>query len=143
MKNLNDNFNAGFSLMETMIWVGIVGIFVGLVGVAGMSFWDRAKVKASTSEMQIFSSALLNFYDSEGRYPSEDEGLQILLKNKYLTKTDFKDPWMNPYIYTVSDNGDGFIIKSLGADKKEGGDGTKKDIIVSDNIDGDFLNDDL
>lgn len=136
-------YNHAFSLMETMIWVGIIGIFVGIVGVAGMSFWDRAKVKAAITEMKIYSSALLSYYDSEGKYPTNDEGLKVLLDENYLTKTDFKDPWKNLYIYTVSDEGDGFMIKSLGSDKKDGGKGTKKDLVISENIEGVNLEDEL
>ena len=114
--------------METLIWVGIVGIFVGIVGIAGVSYWDRARVKAATQEMNVYSSALLDFYDKDGKFPTSDEGLKVLLDEDYIKKTDFLDPWKNPYIYTATENG--FTIKSLGSDKKEGGTGTKKDIMV-------------
>lgn len=122
------NLNRGFSLMETLIWVGIVGIFVGIVGIAGVSYWDRARVKAATQEMNVYSAALLDYYDKNGSFPTSDEGLKILLEQNYIKQTKFLDPWKNPYIYNATENG--FTIKSLGSDKKEGGTGTKEDIMV-------------
>jgi general secretion pathway protein G len=123
------NINKAFSLIETLIWVGIVGIFVGLVGIAGISFWDRAKVKAAIQEMKIYSTALLDYYDTEKKYPSNEEGLKILLEKKYVTKTKFLDPWGTPYNYIEADGG--FLISSYGSDKKEGGEGTKKDLVIT------------
>ena len=128
LQKITRRLNKGFSLMETLIWVGIVGIFVGIVGIAGVSFWDRARVKASEQEMNIYSSALLDYYDKNGNFPTTDEGLKKLLEDEYIKETDFLDPWKNPYIYTATENG--FKIKSLGSDKKEGGSGTKEDITV-------------
>ena len=72
--------NYGFSLMETLIWVGIVGIFVGLVGIAGFAFWDRAKVRACVQEMKIYSAALMDYSETEGGLPTNEEGLKILLE---------------------------------------------------------------
>lgn len=134
IKKTNKVINDGFSLMETLIWVGIVGIFVGLVGIAGMSFWDRAKVQGAKQEISIYSAALLEYYETEGEFPQEDDGLIVLLKEGYIIskgKTKTIDPWNQEYIYTLISDGQGFVIKSLGADKKEGGTGTKKDIVIS------------
>ncbi|OHD14614.1 MAG: hypothetical protein A2086_15590 [Spirochaetes bacterium GWD1_27_9] len=127
--------NYGFSLMETLIWVGIVGIFVGLVGIAGFAFWDRAKVRACVQEMKIYSAALMDYSETEGGLPTNEEGLKILLEKGYVTKTKFLDPWQNAYVYTQTDDGQGFMIKSLGSDKKEGGAGTAKDLTVSSGTD--------
>ncbi|OHD72656.1 MAG: hypothetical protein A2355_16030 [Spirochaetes bacterium RIFOXYB1_FULL_32_8] len=135
---MND-LNKGFSLMETLIWVGIVGIFVGLVGVSGVTFMNKAKVRGATQEMKIYSMALLDYYQTEGDYPSADRGLKVLLDEQYVTKTDFKDPWKTAYEYVISEDGLGFTLTSFGADKKPGGTGLHKDIIVSSNNDSDSL----
>jgi general secretion pathway protein G len=135
--------NKGFSLMETLIWVGIVGIFVGLVGITGMTFWDRAKVRAAKQEMNIFSAALLEYYSTEGTLPSEDEGLNLLIEKGYITKgkESIKDPWGGEYIYQIMNDGKGFSLKSLGSDKREGGEGTKGDqTVTSENVGGEDKN---
>jgi len=126
--------NEGFSLMETLIWVGIVGIFTGLVGISGMNFWNSSRVKGAMQEMKVYSAGLLQYYDTEGKYPSNQEGLKVLIEKNIVQKKNTLDPWNNEYIYTVNDEANGFSIKSLGSDKKEGGDGTKKDLEVSENM---------
>ena len=132
IKRFKRSLKKGFSLQETLIWVGIVGIFVSLIGISGMMFWDRSKVRAAKQEMGIISSSLLDYYDSKGKYPSDDEGLKALADEGYVTaKTKFADPWKNPYIYTVTNDGAGYVIKSLGSDKKPGGEGTAADITMS------------
>jgi general secretion pathway protein G len=132
------NINSAFSLIETLIWVGIVGIFVGLVGISGMSFWDRTKVKAAVQELKIYSTALLDYYDTEKQYPTSEEGLKILLEKGYVTKTKFLDPWGAPYNYKATENG--FLISSFGSDKKEGGEGTKKDLIITEGEANEIVN---
>ena len=136
----------GFSLMETLIWVAIVGLFVGLITLSSVTLLSKAKVKAAKQEMTIYSAALLEYYQTEGSFPSDDEGLEILLEEDYVIakgKKKLADPWGTAYVYSVLDDGEAFIIKSLGSDKREGGEkGTKKDIIVSSgNIEDDFADD--
>lgn len=137
--------NNGFSLMETLIWVGIVGIFIGIVGIAGMGLMERTKVQAARQELNVYSAALLSYYQTEGEFPSDDEGLNILISENYIdtkgNKSAAVDPWNQEYIYTLVNDGQGFIIKSLGADKREGGSGTKKDVIITSGNDNESLED--
>lgn len=126
-----DKFDEGFSLTEVLIWAGIVGIFVGLVGIAGSSFINKAKVSGAKIELQTFSAALIAYKESVGKYPTQDEGLAILIKGNYITPTDLKDPWKNNYNYTLLNDGEDFVLTSYGADKREGGKGVKKDIVIS------------
>jgi len=125
------NLKDGFSLMETLVWVAIVGVFVGLVGISGASFLNRAKVRACKQEMRVFSSALLDYMETEGELPDEIQGLSLLLEKGYVVSTAFKDPWGNPYLYSLISQGQDFEIKSFGADKKEGGTGINTDITIS------------
>jgi len=132
IKKIKRSLSKGFSLQETLIWVGIVGIFVSLIGISGMAFWDRSKVRAAKQEMGIISSALLDYYDNKGKYPSDDESLKALADEGYVTSNPkFLDPWKNPYAYNVTNDGAGYTLKSLGSDKKPGGDGTATDITMS------------
>jgi general secretion pathway protein G len=120
--------NNAFSLMEVIIWCGIAAIFSTLVGIAGFSFMEKQKSKAAVQEMGIYSTAILDFYSDTGKYPTNEEGLQMLYDKGYITKEKQLDPWKNEYIYNLEED-KGFTIKSLGSDKKEGGEGNAKDIV--------------
>jgi|GEM_PF-705697 len=132
-KIIKKNYNSGMSLMETVIWSGLVAIMAGIVGFSAFVFWNKAKVGAAKQEINIYSTALLEYFSIEGSFPAEDQGLKILVDKKYLKINDDKDlndPWGEPYVYTVINNGAGYELKTFGADKQEGGEGDKKDIIV-------------
>lgn len=133
-KKLFKKINHGFSLMETIIWVSIVAIFGGIIGFSAAGYLSNAKVTAAKQELNIFSTALLQYYEMEGSYPSDSDGLSALIKNDLLkvkNANDITDPWKTPYEYTSTNDGQGFTLKSLGSDKKEGGNGTKTDLIIS------------
>lgn len=135
IKKIKVHLNSGFSLMETLIWVGIVGIFLGLSGFAMFKQLDRAKIKAAKQEMHVYGTALLEYLSTEGQLPTEEEGLMVLVQKEYIVSKDsnkLTDPWGNEYIYTLINDGKDFIIKSLGSDKQEGGEAiTAKDIVFS------------
>jgi general secretion pathway protein G len=131
MKNrITRELSRGFTLQETLIWVGIVGVFLGIIAVSGASFVARAKVSAVRQEMKILSTTLLDYYNKERIYPSTETGLEVLYDEGYVVSAGFNDPWGTPYIYQQLDDGEGYSIKSLGSDKKEGGEGNKEDILV-------------
>ena len=138
MKKLSKKLNEGFSLMETLIWVGIVGIFSSLVVVSGVGVYNRTKVNTTKAELNTYAALLLDYKNMEGNFPTEDEGLEVLFEKEYVSSGDTNDGWGNAYLYTLSDDGNGFTLKSLGADKAEGGTGTKEDIIVTHGIEDDF-----
>ena len=132
----------GFTLIEIMIVIIILGLLASLVipNIIGQS--EEAKKKLACIQMKSLKNALDNFKVQEGNYPSTQEGLEALLKNpdpqKYPnyptggflgSKKLPKDPWGGKYIYI---NNDGSIdLISLGADKKEGGSGENADIRLS------------
>ena len=131
----------GFSLIEIMIVIIILGLLAGLVLPKLMGQADKAKKKIVCIQMHSLKDSLKNFKLDNGVYPTTEEGLNALLQNpdsqKYKSYTeggylDGKaplDPWKNPYIYI---NEDGKIdLISLGADGKEGGSGEAKDIRFS------------
>lgn len=99
----------------------------------------RAKQKVAHIQIETLQTTLNAFYLDVGRYPTTDEGLNILIANAskvshrsgpYLTKTEILiDPWNNPYHYkSPGDHGE-FDLYSYGADNKEGGDGENSDIV--------------
>ncbi len=129
----------GFSLIEIMIVIIILGLLASLVmpNLIGQS--EEAKKKLVCIQMQSIADALKTFKLQNGTYPTTEEGLEALIKNpdpdKYKsfpangfldTKSAPLDPWKHPYIYV--NNGGEFDLISLGADGKEGGEGENADI---------------
>lgn len=133
---------SAFSLIELMVVIVILGLLAAIVvpNLVGKS--DDAKVKLVQVQMKQLEEALKLFRLDNGRYPTTEEGLQILVKlpegvelpnyskSGYLGgKSLPKDPWGSDFIYIRK--GDDFEIISLGADRKEGGEGIDSDIKYS------------
>ncbi len=131
-----------FTLLELMIVIVILGLLAALVVPNLIGQGERAKEKLVCVQMKSLKDALDSFKIEEGTYPTTEEGLKALIKNpnpkkyKNYPKGGFlgsdklpKDPWGGDYIY-VNNNGKIDII-SLGADRKEGGEGENKDIRFS------------
>ncbi len=131
----------GFSLIEIMIVIIILGLLAGLVLPNLLGQGEQAKRKIVCIQMQSIKDALKNFKLQNGMYPTTEEGIKALLTNPdeekyksypnggFLDEKEPHDPWKNPYIYT---NDEGAIdILSLGADGKEGGRAEAADIAMS------------
>ncbi len=129
---------AGYTLVELLVVITIIGLIVALVGPRVLNYLGESKVKTARIQIQGFSSALDLFYLDTGRYPMTSEGLGALVQRTagaanwngpYLKGgTVPADPWGKPYAYrSPSDHGPYDII-SLGSDGQEGGTGTAADI---------------
>lgn len=143
MKNNNRRMNeAGFSLIELMIVIGILGLLIGLVGPKLMASFDKAKVETTRVQMKQLVNLLSNYRLDCGQFPTSDQGLEALVtkptatpecKNYqpsgYTPKVP-KDGWDQDYLYTS--DGSTFEIKSNGGDKKPGGSDYNADITVTD-----------
>jgi general secretion pathway protein G len=131
----------GFSLIEIMIVIIILGLLAGLVLPNLLGQGEQAKRKIVCIQMQSINDALKNFKLQNGIYPTTEEGIKALVENPdeekyksypsggFLDGKEPLDPWKNPYIYTNDDNT--IDILSLGADGKEGGSGEAADISMS------------
>ncbi|MCG8314471.1 MAG: type II secretion system major pseudopilin GspG [Pseudomonadales bacterium] len=130
--------NQGFTLIEIMVVVVIMGILAGLVGVAVFGNVDKAKVEAVKSDLRVISQALDLYRLDNNRYPSTDQGLDALVtrpddaktwpEEGYLKKKEVPlDPWNNPYNY-ISESNRNYDLYSFGADGVEGGEGYDADI---------------
>jgi general secretion pathway protein G len=126
----------GFSLIELLIVMVIMGLLAALVGPRMFGKVGQSKQKAARSQMALFETALDTYRLDVGKYPTTEQGLQALRTKPsdsekwdgpYLPKAVPKDPWGNPYVYRLADNGEVEII-SLGANGAEGGEGEDKDI---------------
>ena len=127
----------GFSLVEIMIVLAIIGIIVGIMANNFSGGLDKAKVKQAKITIAQLTDRLEMYQTDCSTYPTTEEGLDALLTapggdsceewgpEPYMKKLP-KDPWKRDYIYE-SDGGE-FTITSLGKDKKEGGEGYAADI---------------
>lgn len=131
---------AGFTLMELMVVIVILGILASIVVPRFLDEPHKARVVKVKMQILNFSTAAKRFYLDNGYYPSTEQGLQALVnkpttgrvpkqfpKAGYLGKIP-KDPWGNDYVYISPGSHEPFDIISFGADGEEGGIDDGKDI---------------
>jgi general secretion pathway protein G len=120
---------AGFTLVELLVVMVILSLISGLVAPRVLSYLGDARARASTLQIGALTAALDLFFLDTGRYPSESEGLDALVRNEgiagwsgpYIQQPSVPaDPWGNAYAYRVDPAGR-FAILSFGADGVEGG----------------------
>jgi len=129
-----------FSLLELLVVILILGILAAFVAPNLIGAGEKAKRDLVCTQMASVGQALKMFKLDNGTYPDTEEGLQALMKNPdpdkypnyspkpYLEKLP-KDSWKQPFVYLKK--GDDFDLISLGADRKEGGEGEGADIYYS------------
>lgn len=121
----------GMTLIEIMVVITIIGLVMGLVGVAVMKQLDTAKKMTACNQVKEFEQAIELFKLEKNQYPGTEEGLQALITQKKLKGAAVpKDPWGKDYVYIFpgQHNADGFDIMSYGADGREGGQGDGEDL---------------
>ncbi len=117
----------GFSLVEMMVVLVLIGLLAGLVTVNVRHYMTKGKQSAAIAEISSIKLALDTFYATYGRYPSNSEGLDILcrpsekMSEPLLSKVPV-DPWGKPYQYTSPGrNSEPYEVICYGADAHEGG----------------------
>jgi general secretion pathway protein G len=131
----------GFTLIEMLVVLTIVGLLVGLVGPRIFGKADTAKVQAANTQVKMLKGALETMHLDIGRYPNTAEGLGLLStpptdeftkkrwRGPYLDEALPVDPWGTPYQYsTPGANNQPFALYALGADGKRGGEGFDADV---------------
>lgn len=123
----------GFSLVELIVVMVILGMLAGLVAMNTRGTLFKSKQQIAIAEIATISEALEIFYANEGRYPTADEGLEILTEDSDsfpggILKKLPRDPWKNPYEYLIPGANEPFEIICLGADGRDGGEGENSDI---------------
>lgn len=132
--------DSGFTLLELMIVIVILGILGAIVAPRLMDEPDKARVVQARMQIENLATAVKKFYLDNGFYPTTEQGLEALVSrpstgrtpknyppNGYISKIP-QDPWSNDYIYTAPGRKTPFEIMSLGADGVEGGEGHAADI---------------
>lgn len=135
------NKSLGFTLMEMLVVLIIIGLVMGLVGPKIYARLASSNVKVAQTQTKMLKGALETMRLDIGRFPTMAEGLALLndtpkdekligrWKGPYLDEALPLDPWGNPYQYGVPGaNGQPVAIYSLGADGKKGGDGDDADV---------------
>tara|TARA_B100000427_G_scaffold118291_1_gene98549 strand:- start:2205 stop:2633 length:429 start_codon:yes stop_codon:yes gene_type:complete len=130
----------GFTLLELLIVIVILGLLVSLVSINFLPTLSNAYVEVAKQDIARLQQALVMFKISEGSYPTQEQGLNSLKENPgnlkrpgkypsggYINKLP-KDPWGNNYVYIYPGQYGEFDIISLGADGQPGGEGENADI---------------
>ncbi len=130
---------AGFTLLEMLVVLVIMGLLAGLVGPQLLSRVDTSKVSAASTQARMLKTSLETMRLDIGRFPTKEEGLELLndppkderlarrWHGPYLSEAVPLDPWGNPYVY-APESDSYLVLYSMGADGKAGGEGTDADV---------------
>jgi general secretion pathway protein G len=133
-------FSRGFTLIEIMIVITIIGVLAALIVPKIIGRPDEARIIAAKQDIAQISQALKLYRLDNLRYPTTEQGLQALVKkpviaplppswkgNGYLERLP-NDPWQHPYQYLQPGLHGEFDVMSMGADGAPGGEGNDADI---------------
>lgn len=127
----------GFTLLELLVVMVIIGLLVGYVGPRYFSQIGKSEVKAARAQIDGLEKALDQYRIDTGHYPSQEAGLAALVTRPsneakwggpYLKKGVPADPWGNPYVYKVPGEHGEYDLLSYGKDGQPGGTGEAADI---------------
>lgn len=140
---------SGFTLLEMLVVLVIIGLLAGLVGPRIWGASDDAKITTAKTQIKMLKGALETMHLDIGRFPTAEEGLGLLhsppmdervkplWKGPYLDEAVPMDPWNSPYQYTLPGKDRPFALYSLGADGVKGGDKHNADLgyLPADSVD--------
>lgn len=140
MNLMTSNRIRGFTLLELLVVMVIIGLLASYVGPRYFDQVGKSEVKAARAQLDAFDKALATYRLDTGHYPRTDQGLKALVERPadepkwsgpYLAKALPADPWGKPYLYkNPGDNGQEFDVLTLGRDGQAGGTGLDADISV-------------
>jgi general secretion pathway protein G len=131
--------SSGFTLLELLVVILIIGLLTGIVGPRFLSQISRSEATAAKAQIDAFDKALQAFRIDMGRFPADGEGLRVLVtapgneprwRGPYLKDSVPLDPWGSPYIYRAqSTRGKEYDVISMGRDRAMGGSGDDADVV--------------
>ena len=119
--------SCGFTLLEMIVVVIILGLLIGLVAPKFFGHVDKAKQTEAQAQIELLGQALDLYRLEKGRYPTNEEGLEAV--RTYLKKQIPNDPWGNEFHYKYPGEHGDYDLVSYGADNAEGGEGNDLDIV--------------
>jgi general secretion pathway protein G len=143
-KKIMSMVRKGFTMVELMAMLIIIGLLATLVVTKVATQIDKARVTTTKANLKLLHAAVNQFKMDTSRYPSEETGLMELLEKPsdvtnyqeggYIESTDIpKDAWGNEFQYFLNpESGKPFVIISYGSDGKEGGEGYDADLYSTD-----------
>ena len=127
-KKLRNLGTEGFTLIELMVVMVIIGLLAATVVPKFFGQVDKAMQQDAQAQIELLGQALDLYRLEKHKYPTSDDGLNAI--QNYLKKNIQKDPWGNDYVYeSPGKEGRGYDLYSFGADNAEGGEGTDMDIV--------------
>ena len=127
----------GFTLLELLVVMVIIGLLAAYVGPKYFSQVGRSEIKMAEAQIGALETALHQYRLDVGSYPTTEQGLVALVTSvnneprwhgPYLSKLPPPDPWGRPYIYKYPGDQSEFDLFSLGKDGQPGGEGEAADI---------------
>jgi len=129
---------SGITILEVLVVLSIIALIAAVAGPRLIGYLDRAKSETAELQSSQLRQAIQLFYIDVGRYPSDGEGLSVLLtappgtadwSGPYIDTADaIVDPWGRDYIYVAPNDGADMSIMSLGQDGIRGGSGENADV---------------
>ncbi len=128
---------AGFTLMELLVVMVILGLLAALVGPRIWKNVTKSKITTAKTQIALLGQALDQFRLDTGRYPTSQEGLEALRTSPgvtgydgpYLRKPVPNDPWSRPYVYLSPGSQGDYDLSTYGLDGTPGGDGENSDVV--------------
>jgi general secretion pathway protein G len=126
----------GFTLVELLVVMVILGLLAALVVPAYLGRERKARSQAARTQIELLGTALDTFRLDVGRYPNSQEGLNALQEGRgipgwdgpYLKKGVPQDPWGRPFLYVSPGEHGEYDLFTYGADGAPGGDGDARDL---------------
>jgi general secretion pathway protein G len=135
---LANKTRAGFTLIEMLVVLVIIGLVTSLVGPRVLNYLSDSRVKAARLQIEALTNSLDLYYMDVGRYPTTQEGLTALTRrppgidvwNGPYVKGAIvpPDPWRNAYVYAAPGGHGAYDLLSYGSDGHEGGEGSAADV---------------
>lgn len=122
----------GYTLTEMLVVIGIISLIAAVLTPALIGQMAHARIKAAQLQLNTVAAEVESFRNDVGRYPSESEGLSVLVTppasaqgwaGPYAKKRSLKDPWGHDILYITNASGQSFKVESYGPSGKSGGTG--------------------